>query len=212
MPLLSLLCPSERAEIQSYWNDETSLVLTKYLAIGVWNSYSSLVVHTLIVEEKGVWIRKRSHCFQKMQTAPPFTPKIGGMAGGVWGMGVAEGGRFWIGETDWGSRKRLWGLQRPCSELSCLFLMRVPGGRGWHDLRMAGVEAGMLKDQAPCPGGVARSGALWWGMGCVEEPLKRTQPGRPTGQQVCLWWGCTHTLPAAQGLLVGNILAFLDAN
>lgn len=212
MPLLSLLCPSERAEIQSYWNDETSLVLTKYLTIAVWNSYSSLEVHTLTVEEKGVWVRKRSHCFQKMQTAPPLTPKIGGMAGDVWGMGVAEGGRFWIRGTDWGSRKRLWGLQRSCSELSCLFLMRVPGGPGWHDLHMAGVEAGMLKDQASCPGGVAQSGALWWDMGCVEEPLKRTQPGRPAGQQVCLWWGYTHTLPAAQGLLVGNILAFLDAN
>lgn len=35
-----------------------------------------------------------------------------------------------------------------------------PGGPGWHDLRMAGVETGMLKDQAPCPVGVAQSGAL----------------------------------------------------
>ena len=110
------------------------------------------MVHMFMVEERGMGVRKKSQGFQQMQTAPPLTPKIGGMAGVVRGMGVAEGGRFWIRGTDWGSRKRLWRLQRSYSELSCLFLTRVPGGPGWHDLRMAGVEAGMLKDQAPCPG------------------------------------------------------------
>lgn len=47
-----------------------------------------------VVEERGMGVRKKSQSFQKMQTAPLLTPKIGGMAGGVQGMGVAEGGRF----------------------------------------------------------------------------------------------------------------------
>lgn len=47
---------------------------------------------TLTVEEKSMWVRKRSQYFQKMQTAPPLTPKIGGMTGGVQGHG---GGRRW---------------------------------------------------------------------------------------------------------------------
>ena len=47
-----------------------------------------------MVEERGMGVRKKSQGFQQMQTAPPLTPKIGGMAWVVRGMGVAEGGRF----------------------------------------------------------------------------------------------------------------------
>lgn len=47
-----------------------------------------------MADERGMGVGKKSQGFQQMQTAPLLTPKAGGMAGGVRGMGVAEGVRF----------------------------------------------------------------------------------------------------------------------
>ena len=49
-------------------------------------------------------------------------------------------------------------------------------------------------------------GGLWRG-----APKKDEAQGTLWGA-VCLWWGYIHTATAAQGLLVGNTLAFLDAS
>ena len=111
-----------------------------------------------------------------------------------------------------GSERDLGGYKDPDPKLSCLFLVRVPGGPGLQDLHVACVEGGMLKTQLLAQDSVSQSGAQRWAVGCGEEPLKRTQPKEPSGEQVCLWWGYIHTTTAAQVLLVGNALAFLDAS
>ena len=49
-------------------------------------------------------------------------------------------------------------------------------------------------------------GGLW--RGAPEKDKARES----SGEKVCLWWGYIHTATAAQGLLVGNTLAFLDAS
>ena len=83
--------------------------------------------------------------------------------------------------------------------------MRVPGGPELQHLHMAHLEGGMLKTQLLAQDSVAQSGAQRW-------EVRRTKPKEPSGEQVCLWWGYIHTTTAAQGLLVGNTLAFLDAS
>lgn len=132
------------------------------------------------------------------------------MTGGVQGHGGWQrvAGSESEGQTE-GPGKETLGVTRSCSKLSCLFLMRVPGP-GWHDLRMAGVETGMLKDQAPCSWcGPVRGTVM--GYGLWKGASYRTQPGRPLGSKSASWRMHTHALPAAQACWL-EVHLHLDAN
>ena len=163
---------------------------------------------TLTVEEKSMWVRKRSQHFQKMQTAPPLTPKIGGMTGGCAGA---------------------WGWQT------------VAGSESEGQTEGPGRDSGHYKDPAPsypvCSSWESQGGQdgmifVWqvWKQGCWRTRLLAQlvwpSQGHCDGRSLCkdpAWethWAAslplvgmhTHALPAAQGLLVGSTLAFLDAS
>ena len=143
----------------------------------------------------------------KMQTATLLTPRTGprqwrGGSGGLEagkkrGQVLNQRGK----QEAEGSEGDMGGYKDPAPKLSCLFLVRVPGGPGLQDLHVACVEGGMLKTQLLAQDrGSAMGCGLWrgapekdtaqgtlWGAGL---PLVGVQPhrhccSRPAG------WKCT---------------------
>lgn len=101
----------------------------------------------------------------------------------------------------------------PAQVVSLFVPHESPGGQDGMIRISGGVETGMLKDQAPCPVGVAQSRGTVMGYGLWKGASARTNLGDPLGSKSASGGDAHHTpFPAAQGLLVGSTLAFLDAN